>query len=48
MSRNKLYQSRIELCLTPQQKKELENAARKKSMRVNELIRLIINDYLSN
>lgn len=39
MSRNKLYTSRLELCLTDHQKIKLEKEAKKKNITVNQLIR---------
>lgn len=47
MSRNKLYTERLELCLTPCQKKQLEKEADKKKVRINQLVRDIIDSYIS-
>jgi hypothetical protein len=46
MSRRKLYEARIEICLLPEQKKALEKIAIKRKIRVNELLREIINNAL--
>ena len=46
MSRNKLYRARIESCVLPEVKDALEIIARGKQIRVNELIRQILNKYL--
>lgn len=42
MSRNKLYESRIEICLTPDQKKILEKLAKKYNKTMNEIVRQAI------
>lgn len=46
MSRNKLYEARIEVCLLPEVKVKLEKKAKKHKRRVNELIREAIDEYL--
>lgn len=46
MSRNKLYEGRIEICVLPEIKYTLECIANNKKIRVNELLRQIIDDYL--
>lgn len=47
MSRNELYKARIELCLLPEDKERLEEEANKRKIRVNQLLREIIDIYLS-
>ena len=45
--RNKLYTARLEICVLPEQKKMLEKSAAKKKVRMNQLLREIIDNYLS-
>ncbi len=42
MSRNKLYECRLEVCFTPDQKKIIEKLAKKYSKTMNEIIRQAI------
>lgn len=46
MARNKLYTERVEVCLTKKQKEQLNREAEKNQIRVNQLIREIIQAYL--
>lgn len=46
MSRNKLYKARIEICLVPEDKEELVILSKKRKVRVNQIIREIIERYL--
>ena len=39
MSRNKLYNKRMELCLTPEQYKIVKELAKKSNKRMNEIVR---------
>ncbi len=45
MSRNKLYSERLEICITPKQKKWLADEANKKEITINELLREMIQMY---
>jgi hypothetical protein len=39
VSRNKLYNKRMELCLTPEQHKIVKELAKKNNRRMNEIVR---------
>lgn len=45
MSRNKIYTSRIELCVTKKQKDKVKKAAKRNQITVNQIIRDMIDDY---
>lgn len=45
MSRNQLFTERLEICVTPEQKKKLEKIAKKNGVRINQLVRNIIDWY---
>ncbi len=45
MSRDKLFIERFEVCLTKEQRKSLEKAAKESGMTMNEVIRDLINSY---
>lgn len=46
--RNKLNSERLEICITPKQKKELKKFADKDEQTVNEFVRDLIRDFLRN
>ena len=43
--RNQLYKERIELCVTPRQRKKLETIASEHDMRINEVLRMMIESW---
>lgn len=46
MSRHKLYQARIEICVLPEHKAKLVKEAKKRKVRVNQIIREAIEAHL--
>ncbi len=46
--RNKLNTERLEICITPKQKKELKTFANNNEQTVNEFIRDLIREFLKN
>lgn len=47
MNRRKIYTERFEVCITKHQKEALERAAKAQEVTMNELLRELINNYLS-
>lgn len=45
MSRNQLYKERLELCITTEQRKKIELIAKRMNIRLNEVLRLMINSW---
>jgi hypothetical protein len=45
MSRNQLYKNRLELCLSDEQDEKVRKLAYKRKKRLNEIVRMIIDEY---
>lgn len=46
--RNKKFEARLEICITPKQKEKLKKFADNAEMTVNEFVRDLIRSFLNN